>query len=665
MLKHDFDRQTIHAALLVAVGYYFGAKVGFALTFQPHPVSVLWPPNSILLGMLLLRPPREWWVLIAAAFPAHWLAQDQSHVPKIMSLCWFISNCCEALIGAFGVRLFCRVPFRFDSLRNLALFLAFCVFLAPFLSSFIDAGFVHLNHFGTQSYWAVWRMRFFSNVLSDLSIAPAIVTLGTLSLAGLRKLPLRQLIEAACLSVLLVAVSLYVFLALPPTSHLIPTFLYAPLPFLLWATVRFGPRGASAAVLAVALTTIWGAAHGHGPFADKSPEESALSVQLFLIAVSVNLMALGVILEERHRADNELRVAQERYREVVESQTDLVCRYLRDSTLTFANEAFCRFFGRNRDELIGKRFLEFVRSEDRDATREGIGKLVRERQTVVRENAMPSASGKTSWFQWTSYVVTNANGEVEELQAIGHDITDRKRAEEIKQTLAHVSRLAVVGELTAMIAHELNHPLGAILSNADAAEFLLERTNPPLNEIAEIIVDIRKANQRASQAIERIRHFLRKREMEMKPVDLNATVQDVVHLVTGDAMRRHVTLQVQLAAHNPQVLGDRIQLQQVLVNLVLNALDAMQDRPIGEKHLELKTLSLSERLCQISVADSGPGIAPEKLGEVFDSFFTTKQDGMGLGLSIARAIIDAHQGQIWAENNPQKGAVFRINLPVI
>src|SRR5260370_25189658 len=171
-----FDWRFVAIALFVFAGYFLGAKIGFALTFRPHPVSVLWPPNSILLAALLLTPTRIWWVILLAAFPAHLAAQLQSNVPPTMILCWFISNTCEALIGAGCVRYLIDRPVRFDRLRNVGIFCFFAAFLGTFLSSFLDAAFVVINHWGQDSYWQVWRIRFTSNVLAALTLFPFILT---------------------------------------------------------------------------------------------------------------------------------------------------------------------------------------------------------------------------------------------------------------------------------------------------------------------------------------------------------------------------------------------------------------------------------------------------------------------------------------------------------
>ncbi len=186
-LGFGFDSSTAKICLLVFAGYYLGAKLGFALTLQPRPVSVLWPPNAILLAALLLTPVRIWWVVLLAAFPAHWLVQLQSDVPPGMIFCWFISNSCEALIGAGCMRYLIQGPVRLDRLRHVAIFCLCGVFLGPFLSSFLDSGFVALNRWGQGSYWEIWRIRFCSNVLAALTITPLIVTWGTRGIARWRQ----------------------------------------------------------------------------------------------------------------------------------------------------------------------------------------------------------------------------------------------------------------------------------------------------------------------------------------------------------------------------------------------------------------------------------------------------------------------------------------------
>lgn len=244
----------------------------------------------------------------------------------------------------------------------------------------------------------------------------------------------------------------------------------------------------------------------------------------------------------------------------------------------------------------------------------------------------------------------------------------RRRAEQAVQQLrgelAHAGRLATIGEITAAIAHEVNQPLGAILTNVDSAEMLLEADNTRLEEVRQILGDIRKDDLRASEIIRRLRALLAKHEMARERIDLNETIAEVLRLLDAEAQRRQMELVAEFDAAQPRVFGDRVHLQQVLLNLVVNAMDAMADTQVSERQVRVRTALRAEGSVEISVADRGHGIAAERLPRLFESFFTTKPRGMGLGLSIARSIVEAHGGRIAAENNAEGGATFRLTLPV-
>jgi signal transduction histidine kinase len=243
----------------------------------------------------------------------------------------------------------------------------------------------------------------------------------------------------------------------------------------------------------------------------------------------------------------------------------------------------------------------------------------------------------------------------------------RRRAEIVAQQqhmdLAHASRLTMVGELTASIAHEINQPLGAIL-NAETAEILVESKQPHLEEVQKVLADIRKDDLRASEVIRRMRELLRKRELELKLIDLNAAASDVLRLVDGETHRRGVEIDKQFADTIPVVRGDVIHLQQVLLNLILNGMEAMSESSESNRRLTIRTAYDDKGNVEVAVEDSGPGIPSDQLPRLFDSFFTTKTHGMGLGLSIVGSIVEAHGGRIWAENNSSSGACFRFALPV-
>ena len=239
------------------------------------------------------------------------------------------------------------------------------------------------------------------------------------------------------------------------------------------------------------------------------------------------------------------------------------------------------------------------------------------------------------------------------------EVQSRQRSAE----LAHNNRFSLAGELTAAIAHELNQPLGAVLSNVETAELMVKSHAFDLTEISEILADIRRDNMRASEVISRLRMLLKKTPFELKTLDLNDVAQDTLRFLSALAISREVDLIGQGTSLPLPIKGDQIQLQQVTLNLIVNAMDAMSGMPSAERRIKVSTARDGNSAC-LSVSDEGPGIAVSDLKRVFEPFFSTKPDGMGMGLSIARTIVEAHGGQLSAENLPGRGAVFHIRLPL-
>jgi PAS domain S-box-containing protein len=523
-------------------------------------------------------------------------------------------------------------------------------------------------------------------------------------------------------------------------------------------------------------------------------QEHPSAVTAGVLAVAVQSILITGLLIHRHRrmrAEQQLRVSEERYREVVESQTEMVCRYREDTTLTFVNEAYCRFFGKDRSELLGTRFLTLIPAESHPAVMATIDRMLDGKQSISLEHEVLRQDGSVGWMQWDDYPIYGQHGELLELQGIGRDITERHRAmealrqseerfagvfrgspvaiaivrqsdgrlvevnpewekffeisrkeavgmtpvdlglvssresdrryremleagealrgleqqvflrngttrwmnlsseliqldgepcfivmsrditeqreaDESRRVIARSSRLALLGELTASIAHEVNQPLGAILSNAEAAEMLLakggEASHP---EVRQILADIRRDDLRASEVITRVRALVRKRESRMEPLDINDLLESSMRLVAHDVRRRGVVVGRDYALNLPVISGDRVQLEQVLLNLMLNAMDAIKGVSLAHRRVTLRSARRDPGAVEISVEDNGHGIAPEKIERLFDSFYTTKESGMGLGLSLVRSIAEAHAGRVTAENNSHGGATFRLILPTL
>lgn len=953
------------AALLMGVAYYVGARLGFLLTLHPIPVSTLWPPNSLLLAGLLLTPYRYWWALLLAALPAHLAVELQSGIPMSMVLSWFVSNCAEALLGAACVRYFVREPLRFDKFRDVSVFVLGAATLATLLSSFLDAGFVVFNHWGNTGYWDVVRTRFFSNSLASLTLVPFIVTWMQDGLAPLYREPARRYLEAGVLAAGLLAVGFSVFADALADPNPAPAMLYAPLPFLLWAALRFGPRGISAALLLVSSLAIWGAVEGHGPFAGNSPIENALAVQLFLIVVSVLSLSLAAIMRERvlgerdardyrerlklgleaaqvgtwewdilrgsvflsekssqifglspiqqelsfnqflglvcptdratlsqaiqgaieqrapyecefrikrhdsgtswvlskgqalydgigrpehmlgvnvditerktneelRREERTLRESEARLRELADAMPQIVWSVLPDGQFEYFNRRWSELTGVPQGELAQESYLPMTHPDDREACVRALTEAMRTGEPLQVEHRIRiRATGKYRWFLARARPVLNEAGavvrwygtctdiedqkvveqalrdarthlerrvaertvelssavvalqqeiddrvaiekalrsseerfgrafhsspdpmsivgqagsrliEVNERweamfgfsrqEAIGQtmselglfggaedreawdrrleirgpapefelgmrtregsrrravmvaetaemagepcfiiiirDVTERKRAEheaqEQRRELAHLSRVASLGELSGALAHEVSQPLAAILANAQAALRLLAREPNPPPEIGEILKDIVHDDQRAGQVIHRLRTLLKKGELDPRPCDLNEIVTEVLQLMHSELMQRSVNIRTRLEPSLPLVLADRVQMQQVLLNLIVNACDAMSYEPREERQLEIVTAEAGRDSVKLSVIDQGVGIPGDKLEKVFSPFFTSKETGLGLGLAICRSIVTAHGGQLWADNSTVRGATFHLVL---
>jgi C4-dicarboxylate-specific signal transduction histidine kinase len=230
------------------------------------------------------------------------------------------------------------------------------------------------------------------------------------------------------------------------------------------------------------------------------------------------------------------------------------------------------------------------------------------------------------------------------------------------ETITHIDRLAMMGHLTASLTHELHQPLGAILRNSEAAKMLLASGRSSVVELQEIVEDIRKDDKRAAEIIRRMKVLLRKHQFTRESVDVNALVTETVTLVASTAKAQHVQLDTQLNETTPIVEGDRVHLQQVLLNLILNGFDAMSRTLPGSKSMVVATYATNSHV-EVSVSDRGTGLPRDAVEDIFEPFVTTKREGMGIGLAIARSIVEAHHGHISAENNPTSGATVRFSIP--
>jgi len=275
--------------------------------------------------------------------------------------------------------------------------------------------------------------------------------------------------------------------------------------------------------------------------------------------------------------------------------------------------------------------------------------------------------GTTRWIVARGRRAEGGADRTPKLLGVSMDITAHKLADaearEQRAALGHLSRVALVGEMSTSLAHELNQPLTAIVTNASAAQRFLTHNPVDLDEVRETLADISEAGRRAGDVIRGIKGMVRNVKGETSPVDVNGLIADVLRLVRADALAHGCTLDTELASDLPVVIGDAVQLQQVLLNLIINAFDAMQQPPCDPCRVEISSRMAATGQVEMAVRDFGPGLPADGPLRIFERFFSTKHDGMGMGLAIARSIIEAHSGTLSAENAPGGGARFFIRLP--
>ena len=372
----------------------------------------------------------------------------------------------------------------------------------------------------------------------------------------------------------------------------------------------------------------------------------------------------------RKRADQDMRESEQRMTLAAEAAEFGVWGWNIVRNEVWGSERWLRLFAFTSGEVICfEKVIQRIHPDDRATVEREVRRAMEDGSNYAGEFRAVLPDGTQRWIASRGRTQPDANGTPNRMLGAAIDITARRQAENeaLRQRaeLAHVARVSTMGELAASVAHELNQPLGAILANAEAAELFLNQNPPALDELHLILADIRKDDERAGEVIRRMRSLLSKHELQREPLQVNSLVEDVLQLVSGDATLRGMSLTADLAPVLPKVAGDFVHLQQVLLNLILNGMDAMTDQPRERRRISVQTRLGVDNQVALAVIDSGPGIAPEKLPRIFEAFYTTKPNGMGMGLSISRSIIEAHHGRIWAEANKSGGATFRISLPAI
>ena len=372
-------------------------------------------------------------------------------------------------------------------------------------------------------------------------------------------------------------------------------------------------------------------------------------------------------ITERTKAEALLKDDVERLRHILEETSGGVWDWNIITGAAVFSPKYSRMLGYEPEEFA-RHYDEWgviVHPDDIERVKQAHADHFEKGKTFSVEFRMREKSGGWHWIH-SRGILLERDDHGRPLRMVGthQDIQERKNGElaidRLRGELAVANRRIMLGELTSSLAHELNQPLGAILNNAEAGRVLVERSRLDRDEIREIFGDIIRDDVRAGEVIRKIRGMIKGQEMNFEPLAVGQLIQDVVDMARGSLSLNNIRMRLELGQALPPVLGDRVHLQQVLLNLLTNAVDAMHETP--EKNLLLRAVEKDVRTVEVSVVDSGPGVGPQAAERIFKPFYTTKPNGLGLGLSICRTLIEAHGGRIWAESRPAAGAAFSFSL---
>ena len=651
MYRDPSFRHAVTISILISVAYYVTAKVGFWFSLQPGSVSTLWMPNSILLAGLLLTLKRWWWLVLVICLPAHIAAELESGVPARMILSWFLTNSFQAVFGAAFITYFLPDNIRLDRTKHLATFLIFGTFLAPFLASFLDAALVKLNAWGTHSYWELWKVRFLSNVLATLTLVPFILQwVQTDYKRLLRKPPLRYL-EALLLLLVLFGVGYLAFNAQRTSFESRPASSYWPLPFLIWAAVRFGLRGVTTVLLLVTFMAIYGATHGGGPFLGPSPSDNALSIQLFLILVSVPLLALASIIKERQLSEYALAEINVRNQAILRAIPDMMFTIDRDGVYL---DYYTRDEGallRRPEEFLGKSVREVLPPDLAERVYEVIDKVTENDPPQVLEYSL--RMGNEDRFYEARLVVADSPN----ILTIVRDITEtRKAAEAIRKSeerLSQSTRMirSLAGKL--ITAQESERRRISLLLHDDVGQSVaalgltinrLKRKLPedPRSIVAELDQVYRQLDSLTAQ-IRQLSHQLHPGVLEHLGL-VKALRSYVTELSNDEQMEVRFTTDVRTDPVPPEI-------SVCIYRVALEALrNVSAHSGANSAHV---TLSETNGWLVLEVSDSGKGFDVDKLGH-----------GTGLGLASSEERVKFLHGSLEVRSVAHYGTRLTARVPL-
>jgi PAS domain S-box-containing protein len=619
---------------LVAVVSYLVARVGGALVLRPQMIWPLWPGCAFLVAVLLLFPRKIWPILIVAGVGGFVLYDVRAGLALRSTALLVLADIVEILIAALGVRYFFDGVPRLNSIKALARYSLFAVILAPLLAAFM--GTVALG----GSYWITWRIGFFTEALAFLTLTPAI-----LSCAGARPAWANRsrayYLEAAALVAGLTFVGYVVFVATGRSSP--PALVYSLLPFLLWASLRYGVLGTSTSMIVVAFLSTWGAVHGRGPFAGTEPLSNVLSLQLFLFLVSTPFMVLAALIEERNQAEQELRESEGRFRLMADTAPVMIWMSGADKLCTYFNKSWLDFTGRSTDSELGNGWSEGVHPQDLRRCLDTYSGSFDRQQEFRMEYQLRRYDGEYRWILDIGVPRFNVDGSFAGYIGIGIDVTERKHAEE---SLARISRRLIEAQEQerTRIARELHDDISQRLALL-VIEMEQFRQNSPDFPTA--------ARSRLGELQERASEIA----IDVQSLSHELHSSKLSHLGITAAMRgfckefsEQQKVEIDFRSHDlPGPLSPDISL--CLFRVLQEALHNAAKHS-GIRHFEVKLWGMSAAI-HLIVRDSGAGF---NSGEA--------REGRGLGLISMEERLKLVNGKFSIESQPKRGTTVHASVPL-
>ena len=660
--------QFLHLGLFIAA-YVLGCGFAQLLAIVPGTGISIWPPSGLFIATLVLASRQSWpWWVAAACLAEIFGNFIWFHSPLPAAFLIFSGNALEAMVGASLVTLACGRPVRLESLREVLAFVVLGAGIAPIFGATVGAATVSGFGMQAQSFVAAWPLFWIGDATGVLIVAPLAVVVFQNWRGRAALLSTGRWMEACVIGLIFLGVA-----ALSLSGSL--PFAYIIMPPLLWAAVRFEFKGAAIMLVLLALITAIFTISGASQFAGdpESQRHKQIMLQLFLAISAFSALIVAAISRQHQLAVATLRQSERSLRELVETLPMHIWCTAADGKPIYFSRQFRDFIGfdvTDKDGGGASRLANvlnaIIHPDDLEQVSTLYARSLATGESYAQKHRLRRFDGQYRWVETRAAPMRNSDGAIVQWNGGCLDIDEQVQAEDALRRasdgLAQATQAASLAELSASIAHEVNQPLAAIVANSQACHRWLS-TEPPNIERAKIIAEriTRDANS-ASDVVGRIRALFRHAPDTRSPEDINRLIGEVCRLMADKFTVQNIRIEVDLEPGLPPVALDRVQVQQALVNLIRNGIEAMDSAAGSGRRLQIRSCRDGRDAIRIEVRDAGAGFKDAE--RAFQPFFTTKQNGMGMGLTICRSIIESHGGRLWVANDGIRGATVAFTLPL-